>query len=525
MRRRRKGRHSTQKSAAEASSSSTTSLHLTTLPRSGQGDGAQLRLVSHKLTATLAHHFFKHPPHRPLGCLVPTMSSRNILLWNPAAGARLAAEVLALVRQILAESGKNFTEYQTDAPQHASKIGTEARSQHSKIDGDSASEPLTVILLGGDGTTQEFLSGLFGTRSGQGQLPILRLILVPTGTANALYSALYPPASSSRHEPLGDSSEHGWRLRSLRSYLSSLKPGQAEGSSRLYPLTLASNVVQEEGSDPREILTHLITSHALHAAILRDSEELRESHPGIDRFKIAAQKNVTSWIDGKLVLKRATASDLPIQKYDPRERQFNDLEGETTIVEGPFFYIASMTTDRLEPSFVPAPFGFAEASSSDSPSSLARPPQYLDVVLIRPLKDPQVQLALPNSLKGISWEGESTLQARQTFAEQRVTPITQGMYDEGKHVNLAYPTVEGDLTERIREDAEGEDVIDYWRVGGWEWTPVSLRKEHASLCSCSIAHVSALLLISLSSIPTLPGQVWSAWTAPWLIRQRRAVAS
>ncbi|PWN24261.1 hypothetical protein BCV69DRAFT_243372 [Microstroma glucosiphilum] len=393
------------------------------------------------------------------------MTSRNVLIWNPAAGARLAAEILALVRQSLAESGQTFTEYETDAPEHASKIGVELRSQ---AHGESASEPLTVILLGGDGTTQEFLSGLFESCSDQQQLPDLRIVLVPTGTANALYSALYPPASSSRHEPLEDSTQHGWRLRSLRAYISSLKPAKAEGSFRLYPLTLANTTVHEEDSIPKEVLTHLITSHALHAAILRDSEELRESHPGIERFKMAAQKNVTSWIDGELVLRRAPTAGLPLQKYNPRSRKFDEVEGEGSVVEGPFFYIASMTTDRLEPSFVPAPFGFAEASSSASSSSLARPPQCLDVVLIRPLKDPQVQ-------------GESTLQARQTFAEKRVTPITQGMYDEGKHVNLVYPTVEGRLEERIREDVEGVDVIDYWRVGGWEWTPVSGRKGHAVL--------------------------------------------
>lgn len=416
------------------------------------------------------------------------MTSRKVLIWNPAAGARLAAEILALVRQSLAESGQTFTEYETNAPQHASKIGVELRSQGEKADGESASEPLSVILLGGDGTTQEFLSGLFESCSDQQQLPDLRIVLVPTGTANALYSALYPPASSSRHEPLEDSTQHGWRLRSLRAYISSLKPAKAEGSFRLYPLTLANTTVHEEDSKPKEVLTHLITSHALHAAILRDSEELRESYPGIERFKMAAQKNVTSWIDGELVLKRAPTAGLPLQKYNPRTRKFDEVEGEGSVVEGPFFYIASMTTDRLEPSFVPAPFGFAEASSSASSSSLARPPQCLDVVLIRPLKDPQVQVALPNTLKDISWEAESTLQARQTFAEKRVTPITQGMYDEGKHVNLVYPTVEGRLEERIWEDVDGVDVIDYWRVGGWEWTPVSGRKGHAVLSIHLRAH-------------------------------------
>jgi diacylglycerol kinase family enzyme len=130
--------------------------------------------------------------------------------------------------------------------------------------GDVA-EHATVILGSGDGTIHDIINRV--------RHP-LAFVLVPCGTANALYSSLCPGQD---------------RLQSLRAFLDK-KPTR--------PLSIAA----VSFSDARPLLSAVVVSTSLHASILHHSEALRESHPGLDRFKIAAQQNADRWYNARVLL-------------------------------------------------------------------------------------------------------------------------------------------------------------------------------------------------------------------------------
>lgn len=247
--------------------------------------------------------------------------------------------------------------------------------------------PATIIILSGDGTLHELLSGLSPKAE-------ITFIPIPHGTANALYHSLFRTSNP---------------LASLASIYSS-KP-------KLLPLA-------QVALNHQTILAHVVVSTALHASILFDSDKLRESTPGIERFKKAAQQNWGSEYPGRAVLKDA-------KKFVPG-RGFVDCDGEQ---DGPWSYLNCCLTDRLEDKFVVATKrGEAEAGS-------------IDVV-------------------GIRRKGR---ESKKFF--QEMVKVFAEMYDEGKHVDLVWHG------EEMRTWQQGNDpdqlVVDYWRCSGLDWTPVS----------------------------------------------------
>ena len=249
--------------------------------------------------------------------------------------------------------------------------------------------PATIIILSGDGTLHELLSGLSPKAE-------ITFIPIPHGTANAPYHFLFRTSTP---------------LASLASIYSS-KP-------RLLPLA-------QVALNDKTILAHVVVSTALHASILFDSDKLRESTPGIERFKKAAEQNWGSEYPGRAVLKDA-------KKYIPG-RGFVECDGEQ---EGPWSYLNACLTDRLEEKFVVATKrGEAEAGS-------------IDVV-------------------GIRRKGRES----KTFFEQMVKVFAE-MYDEGKHVDLVW---DGEGMRAWQQgDVPDQLVVDYWRCSGLDWTPVSGR--------------------------------------------------
>lgn len=417
------------------------------------------------------------------------MSDSLHVVWNPASGAKSAGQILdSVVKPLLSSANITTVEHQTQKSGDGVRVGTQLRRILDGLDGSQ-----DVLLLGGDGTTHEVLDGLYGDgqeRSPSAQrISTVRFIIVPTGTANALYSAIYPPSSQdvAGHAEVSKGDE--WRLRSLRSYLASRqKTGESQpssASSALYPLTITSTTVSEAYGRARSITAHLITSHALHAAILYDSEQLRDSHPGVERFKIAAAQNVTRWVDGTFKLKPAQVSGTDaghIQRFDPASRKFIEVTAEAADIKGPFLYVICSTVDRLEPDFVPSPFAApkVDGGNATSEETLCRPLAALDVVILRPTLDPLVRHHLRSHevSKDHSnlWDSQASLPARQAFAESRATPLTQAMYDKGRHVFLRYPDVGDNVSvdeaaADLSEGSKGPAMIEYYRCGGYEWLP------------------------------------------------------
>jgi len=136
---------------------------------------------------------------------------------------------------------------------------------------------LTLILVSGDGTLHEVINNcnITGGRAAKEyrvDLPPAQIsvVLVPAGTANALYSSLFPPAE-------GEVSTVEYKLRSLKAFLD----GKEGVPLSLSVTTLLSPAGEES---PRTIVSGVVTSTALHASILYDSEKLRHEYPGIERY-------------------------------------------------------------------------------------------------------------------------------------------------------------------------------------------------------------------------------------------------
>lgn len=325
------------------------------------------------------------------------------------------------------------------------RIGREiARdSLASAASNDPADPILDIVLIGGDGTTHELLNGLYLHPSSSTPPPAvkaslqIRLAIVPGGTANALYSAMYPAdwTQEVQHRAATTASIGDLDANVLDTMLQSVRALVSAKEGRLEGLPLLLNGL-EDGQGEEWLISHLVTSHALHAAILHDADtpEMRAQHKGIERFKAAAQMNATRWTHGRLSLDGGSGGS--VQRYTPSTRAFEPVAEST--LEGPFLYLNVMVTDRLESSFVPAPL-----SSAFSEGKL--PAGAIDVVTIRPRRDPSVAAVPDEKEAGIY------------FATTRLGDITAGMYSGGKHIDMTY--------------TDGEPVVEYFRCQGYTFEP------------------------------------------------------
>ncbi|KAI3488828.1 hypothetical protein L1887_47027 [Cichorium endivia] len=277
------------------------------------------------------------------------------------------------------------------------------------------------------GTTHEVLNGIY-LSGARGSVQV-RLGVVPAGTANALFAALYPEhwtqdvqrsvaAAQSASEL--DSDVVDAMLRSVKTLAASIRSGEGCVDLPLMHVDLGD----------RQVVAHLVTSHALHAAILHDADTatMRARHTGIERFKAAAALNATRWTHATLTLHPLPGG---VQQYSPQTSSFSRIEEGKLVLEGPFLYLNAMLTDRLESAFIPAPLS----------SALALPRDAVDVVVIRPTRDPE--------LAGDPKDGE-------TFAQTRLGPITAGMYAGGTHIDLTYDTT--------------LPMVEYFRCAGYDFT-------------------------------------------------------
>jgi diacylglycerol kinase family enzyme len=361
------------------------------------------------------------------------MRSITHVILNPVSGAKTTEdvyenEVLPLLNEVgVSDIQVHRTESEGDAGRIASRL----------ISGIDSSGAISMVLLGGDGTTHEVVNGIVQQDTGRCIVPCsVKLALVPTGTANALYASLYPNETSS---------DESYKLKSVRAMIS------PKGSE--YPLALSA---VSSSSSKEATIAHLITSHALHASILADSEALRSTHPGIERFKLAAAQNMTKWTLADVRLKGKGAEET-IELYDADTSTFKIISSNEARFTHPIFYFVCVTTDRLEPTFVPAPLSGPLLSSSHD-AKLHRPKDAVDIVVIRPLRDPALKDYV-NRDDGF-WLSDESNSIRGDFASRVVQQVIGGMYNNGKHIAMHY-------------DNDGPLICEYFRCGGYEWTPVS----------------------------------------------------
>jgi hypothetical protein len=238
----------------------------------------------------------------------------------------------------------------------------------------------------------------------------------------------------------------------------------------------ASSSASQEGKKTEKMITAVVTSSALHACLLHDAEGLRDQYPGVERFKVAAQENVKRWWEGRL---RILPSSAGVRRYDTEKKELVLAEGVDgvkgvgvelgergdVVLEGPFAYFVSSLVSRFEPTFVVAPLRsplspLSPLTSSSSSTSTGTNPQEegtIDLVIIRPLRDEHISCLVKQGEEGAA-------KAREGFVG-RTWEVMGGMYGGGKHLDVRYKDLES--------GAEGVEVVEYYRCGGFEWEPVS----------------------------------------------------
>jgi hypothetical protein len=260
---------------------------------------------------------------------------RILVLYNPVCGDRTAKSFFdTQVLPLLEKHGKiadklTFTQYQG----HAGSIVLDfMRSMKSE-------RAVTVILGSGDGTLQEIIDAISNVErvdsNAHAGLPELRFVLVPCGTANALYSSFFRASSQS------ELNDVAYKLRSLRAFID-------DDNARTIPLRVAVTTLSPPLSDskpPTVIDSVVVVSTSFHAIILRESESLRREIPGLERFKVAAQKNASRWYNSSVKLYPVSSAGV-VQVYDPSARHFrpHSLSSNNAPIvnlEGPFLYFLS----------------------------------------------------------------------------------------------------------------------------------------------------------------------------------------
>ncbi|ODO09595.1 hypothetical protein I350_03202 [Cryptococcus amylolentus CBS 6273] len=413
------------------------------------------------------------------------MSPPLHIIVNPAAGAGNGPQFIKNhVAPLLDHLNVPFQIHTTEAPAHAGDLGLAILSAHQAA---GTLEPIRVIVVGGDGTTHELIEGLQGSVNDEGKGSARwELLILPFGTANALYSSLYPPGSplpdttflSSLSTPISEDVIK--QILPLIAYLSPKK----DAKPFPLPITLTTLNPPASASAPpaKAIPTHVVLSTSLHAAILDTSEKLRASHPGTARFKVAAQESADIFFnaDATLFPVHAAGGVGNVEQWDPKTDSWitpytlgeHKGAGSEWTVSGPFaYFLSTASVDRLEPAFVispktslrPSPPASSSISATPAPTSLENQNQYIYLTILRPLRDPFVSSLSPPQ-RSATWS-------------QRAFEVLAKAYHAGSHISLTYPaSAAGEVGSEgwaSEVKGEGEVVVELFRCGGFDWVPLS----------------------------------------------------
>ncbi|WVQ73577.1 hypothetical protein IAR50_003156 [Cryptococcus sp. DSM 104548] len=414
------------------------------------------------------------------------MPSPLHIIVNPAAGAGNGPQFIdSHVIPLLGHLSVPYQLHTTQVPDHAGDIAKDILAAHQAT--ESLEEPISVIVVGGDGTTHELIEGLQAS-GGDEVAPRGRceLITLPFGTANAFYSSLFPPdyprpdTAFLSSLPTAIPEDVINQILPLIVYLSR----QKDAKPLPLPITLTTlrPPPSSSASPSKPIPTHVVLSTSLHAAILDTSERLRASHPGTERFKIAAHESAGVFFDAEATLfpVQTGGGGGDVEQWDSKTGAWvapytlggsKDNTGDWR-VDGPFaYFLSTATVDRLEPAFVispktslrPPPPSSLPTSAGSASTSLEAQNQYIHLTILRPLRDPFVSSQPPD-------------QRSPTWSKRAFEVLTKA-YQAGSHIDLTYPVkAEGQVggeTWASEVKGNGDVVVELFRCGGFDWVPAS----------------------------------------------------
>lgn len=365
-----------------------------------------------------------------------------LIISNPVSGDKTGPQfVNDFVIPLLNKHDVAFTLKTTNAPGHAGDLATEYLTSLGNV------KSAVILISGGDGTIHEVVNAVYADlTSSNPKAPIwpeLQLVLVNSGTASALYHSVYPIFAGpdilrAVNETLPEADyDAANRLQSVVAYLT--------GTGATRPLALARNtVIKRDGSIKHSLISVMVGSTALHANLMHTSESLRATIPGVERYAVAAKRNLTKWSHAKVRL--ISTEEYPLLMYDVRT-DFMKCQPIDHRIDGPFaYFLSTLNIDRLEADFMITPL-----ISKIKPSL-----HTMDVVIVRPLRCPQV--------KG------DTADDRQRFAQALMGCMAAAR--GGMHTLVHYPR-DPNSKETVWYAGNGRMIVEYYRCSGWEWVPVS----------------------------------------------------
>jgi hypothetical protein len=369
-----------------------------------------------------------------------------LIISNPASGHKIGPVLINdFVLPLLNKHNVTFTLKTTNAPGHAGELAKEYLASF-----ENAAKAV-ILISGGDGTIHEVINALYADlaliESKPPTWPELQLVLLNSGTANALFYSTYPLVAGPDVQrfvnetlPAADI-DVASRLQSVVAYL--------RGTETMRSLALARNTTfKQDGSVKQSLLSVVVASTALHANLLHTSEDLRATIPGVERFTEAARRNLDKWSHAKARLS-TFSKEAPVSIYDPPSDSFVECSSGELDIDGPFaYFLSTLNVDRLESGFVITPLATRIKSDSNT----------MEVVVIRPLRSPQVTEDAPD--------------ARQQFAQ--ILMGSMGAARSATHLSLRYQK-DPSSKEAVSEKGDGPLLVEYYRCAKWEWIPVSVR--------------------------------------------------
>ncbi|KAJ1310299.1 hypothetical protein OPQ81_007039 [Rhizoctonia solani] len=373
-----------------------------------------------------------------------------LIVSNPTSGRKNGPQFIEnYVLPLLNRYHVSFKLETTNAPKHAGDLAK------NYLESLGNAKSAVILVSGGDGTIHEIVNALYanlGSRDSSHLWPKLQLIIINTGTANALYHSIYPIVAGPDvlrfvHETLPSAdAEVANSLQSVVAYL------RRTGTTR--PLALArTSIMEQNGSEVESLLSIVVASTALHANLLHTSEELRAAIPGVERYTEAAKQNIHKWSHATVRLKSASA----ILLYDPASDKFIETATEDLTIDGPFaYFLSTLNVDRLESGFIITPLASKIKPDGDT----------MDIVIIQPLRSPQVS--------------GDTQEERAKFAQTLMGSM--GAARNATHTRVRYPKDEAS-NEGLSENADGPLVVQYYRCSGWEWVPEEGSNDASYVCA------------------------------------------
>lgn len=209
-----------------------------------------------------------------------------------------------------------FDDYLGVAHEYHATVSADSIHQFAQ-DIEPLGKPLTVILISGDTSVNEFVNGLSEIKSPSS----LKLFVIPSGTGNSLALSIGIENELQAIQKLVNYDES--HVRALNLY---------ESKFPVHSKVLSQDKEVSEINGPVKFL--VVISWAFHASLVADSDTPELRKHGIDRFKLAAFSNLAQ-----------------TQKYDG-EVTFGDKK-----ISGPFAYFVVTSSKKFEPTFEISPKG------------------------------------------------------------------------------------------------------------------------------------------------------------------------